>query len=357
MITTSEHFSTIEDAMTQSASFDGLPAKVIHLKNASGMTASFMDIGATWLSCSLPLPGEQREVLLRSPNMAEHMRQGAYFGSVVGRYANRIDKGQFEIGGTSYQVTCNNGENALHGGVEGFDKRRWSIDSHTESTLVMSLQSEDGDQGFPGTAKVQVEYQLTDDNALMITYQASCDKTTPMNLTNHAYFNLAGESSTAKSTDHKLQMCADAYLPTREDLIPLGELKPVEGTSFDFTVLKQVGRDFLSEQDQITAGGYDHAFVFDAKLTDGCAVVATLESPEQDVLMEVQTTKPAVQFYSGNFLDGTPGLSRTYDKLDGLALETQFFPDGPNRPEWGSSNGVLEAGENYQHQTTYRFKF
>ncbi len=148
MISTNERLSAMNDAMTEVASFDGEPAKVLHLKNASGMTASFMDIGATWLSCSLPLSGEQREVLLRSPNMAEHTRQGAYFGSVVGRYANRIDKGQFEIGGTSYQVTCNNGENALHGGVEGFDKRRWRIDSHTESTLVLSLQSEDGDQAF-----------------------------------------------------------------------------------------------------------------------------------------------------------------------------------------------------------------
>ncbi|MCL9773294.1 galactose-1-epimerase [Vibrio methylphosphonaticus] len=357
MTNNNERLSTIEDSMTQDVSFDGLPAKVFHLSNAAGMTASFMDIGATWLSCSLPLSGEQREVLLRSPNMAEHMRQGAYFGSVVGRYANRIDKGQFEIGGKSYQVTCNNGENALHGGVEGFDKRRWSIDSHTESTLVFSLESKDGDQGFPGNASIQVTYHLGDNNELSIRYQASCDQTTAMNLTNHAYFNLSGESSSAKSIDHKLKMFANAYLPTREDLIPLGELKSVNATSFDFREEKIVGRDFLADKDQQIAGGYDHTFIFDAELTNGQAVVSTLVSPQHDVTMDVLTTKPSMQLYTGNFLGNAPGVSQNYANLHGIALETQYFPDGPNHPEWGRDNGILNVGESYQQSTTYRFHF
>ena len=357
MTNMSERLSTIERSMTQSAARDGVPAKVLHLRNASGMTASFMDIGATWLSCLLPLPEGPREVLLRSPNMTEHTKQGAYFGSVVGRYANRIDKGQFEIGGKWYQVTCNNGENALHGGAEGFDKRRWCIDSHTESTLVFSLLSEDGDQGFPGNARIQVEYHLSDDNALTIRYRASCDQTSPMNLTNHAYFNLAGESSSAKSTDHRLQIYADSYLPTRNDLIPLGEVKPVDATSFDFREQKQVGRDFLTDTDQQIAGGYDHSFVFDTELINGQAVVATLVSPERDVTMEVLTTKPAMQVYSGNFLNDAPGVSQAYANLHGIALETQYFPDGPNHPEWQGRNGMLELDEVYQHHTVYRFNF
>lgn len=347
----------LEQSMGQTSSFDGKPAQLIELTNCHGMSVVFMDIGATWLSCTLPVSGELREVLLRSPNMVEHMQQGAYFGAVVGRFANRIAKGQFELEGKQYQLGINNGENSLHGGLEGFDKRRWSVVEQDSQHVVFRLYSPDGDQGYPGNLDVQVTYTLTDDNALQIAYLASCDQSCPVNLTNHAYFNLAGEASRAKSLDHHLQLMADAYLPTDAGLIPTGELKPVSGTSFDFTYAKAIGRDFLTEPDQKTAGGYDHAFVFRPEVTDGSAVAAVLTAPEKDVVMKVKTTKPAVQLYSGNFLSGTPGKSKEYDLYDGLCLETQYFPDGPNKPQWGVNRGVLTQGESYQHQTIYQFEF
>ncbi|EMC9922258.1 galactose-1-epimerase [Vibrio parahaemolyticus] len=351
------YFQQLEQAMAQTPSFDGQTANLIHLTNANGVTASFMDIGATWLSCTLPVNGENREVLLRSPNMAEHMKQDAYFGSIVGRFANRIAKGQFEIDGEKYQLGINNGENSLHGGLEGFDKRRWKVEEQNDQQVTFSLRSPDGDQGYPGNLDVKVTYTLTDENELAIAYDAKTDKTSPVNLTNHAYFNLAGEASRAKSLDHTLQLNAGHYLPTDAGLIPSGEQKPVSGTSFDFTEPKSIGQEFLAEEDQKTAGGYDHAFLFIPEVTDGVSVAAVLIAPKEDVVMKVKTTKPAIQFYSGNFLAGTPGASKTYERYDGLALETQYFPDGPNKPEWGLNNGVLSSGDCYQHQTTYQFEF
>lgn len=353
----SDYFLQLEEAMAGAPSFDGMPARLVHLTNANGMSVSLMDIGATWLSCVLPVKGKPREVLLRSPDMREHMKQGAYFGSIVGRYANRIAKGQFTIGDHTYQVGVNNGSNSLHGGLIGFDKRRWVIESQQHNRAIFVLHSADGDQGYPGNLDIKVCYTLTDDNALHIDYYAEADQITPVNLTNHAYFNLAGENSDAKSIDHCLHMDADRYLPTSDDLIPTGELRAVAGTSFDFTQSKVIGRDFLSDDDQNMAGGYDHAFIFADGKNDGKETVVTLISPSKDVVMKVKTTKPAIQFYSGNFLAETPGASKLYQRYDGLALETQYFPDGPNHPEWGKSNGLLNCGEHYQHQTTYLFEF
>ncbi len=351
------YFAQLEQAMAQTPSFDGQTAKLIHLTNAHGMTASFMDIGATWLSCTLPLEGQRREILLRSPTTVEHMKQDAYFGAIVGRFANRIAKGQFEVDGKRYQVGVNNGENSLHGGVEGFDKKRWTVVERSASQVVFALHSQDGDQGYPGNLDVKVTYTLTDANELAIAYEAHTDQTCPVNLTNHAYFNLAGEASGAKSLDHTLQLNADYYLPTDAGLIPTGEQKPVLGTSFDFTQPKRIGEEFLTDQDQKTAGGYDHAFVFRPDVTNGVSTAAVLTAPKEDVTMTVLTTKPAIQFYSGNFLAGTPGASKTYQRYDGLALETQYFPDGPNKPAWGLNNGVLRSGDCYQHQTIYQFDF
>lgn len=352
-----EYFEQLEQAMMQTPSFDGQAANLLQLTNANGMTASFMDIGATWLSCTLPLDGEHREVLLRSPNMAEHMKQDAYFGAIVGRFANRIANGRFEIDGEHYQLGINNGENSLHGGLDGFDKRRWKIAEQSDRQVVFTLRSPDGDQGYPGNLDVKVTYTLTDENELVIAYEANTDKTSPVNLTNHAYFNLAGEASNAKSLDHTLQLSAEHYLPTDAGLIPTGEQKPVSGTSFDFTEPKLIGQAFLSEQDQKNAGGYDHAFVLKPEVTDCVSVAAVLIAPKEDVVMKVKTTKPAIQFYSGNFLAGVPGASKTYALYDGLALETQYFPDGPNKPEWGLNSGVLSSGDCYHHRTVYQFEF
>ncbi|MDV6251390.1 galactose-1-epimerase [Vibrio sp. EA2] len=351
------YFGQLEQAMAQTPSFDGQPATLFHLTNENGMTASFMDIGATWLSCTLPINGEHREVLLRSANMAEHMKQNAFFGVIVGRFANRIAKGQFEVDGQRYQLDINNGENAIHGGLNGFDKRRWTIVEQSAQQVVFMLNSPDGDQGYPGNLDVKVTYTLSNDNELIIEYGASVDKTCPVNLTNHAYFNLAGEGRDENALAHTLQMNAAYYLPTDAGLIPTGELKPVAGTSFDFTEPKLIGKDFLAEQDQKTAGGYDHAFVLKPDVSDGVSVAAVLIAPKEDVVMKVKTTKPAIQVYSGNFLGGASGASKVYDLYDGLALETEYFPDGPNKPEWELNSGVLSSGGCYQHRTVYQFEF
>ncbi|MGP8307449.1 galactose-1-epimerase [Vibrio sp. YIC-376] len=350
-------FKQLEQTMAQTPSFDGQTANLIHLTNANGMTASFMDIGATWLSCTLPINGEHREVLLRSANMAEHMKQSAFFGVIVGRFANRIAKGQFDVDGQRYQLDINNGENALHGGLNGFDKRRWTIVDHSSQQVVFMLDSPDGDQGYPGNLNVKVTYSLSNDNELIIEYGASVDKTCPVNLTNHAYFNLAGEGSEENALAHTLQLNAAYYLPTDAGLIPTGEQKPVSGTSFDFTEPKLIGKDFLAEQDQKTAAGYDHAFVLTPEVSDGVSTAAVLIAPQEDVVMRVKTTKPAIQVYTGNFLAGAFGTSKVYESYDGLALETQYFPDGPNKPEWGLNSGVLSSGGCYQHQTVYQFEF
>ncbi|MFA0078059.1 galactose-1-epimerase [Vibrio artabrorum] len=351
------NFEQLEQDMASTPSFDGQLAKLVHLTNSNGMSVSFMDIGATWLSCSIPVNEEAREVLLRSPNMAEHMEQNAYFGAIVGRFANRIAKGQFELEGKRYQLGVNNDENSLHGGLEGFDKKRWAIFEQGTQQVVFMLHSESGDQGYPGNIDIKVTYTLNNSNELSIVYEATTDQTSPVNLTNHAYFNLAGNNSGNKSLDHELQLNAAHYLPTDSGLIPTGELKAVQDTSFDFSEAKLVGKDFLTEHDQKIAGGYDHAFVFQPEVADGESVAAVLVAPVKEVVMKVKTTKPAIQFYSGNFLAGTPGKSKNYELYDGLCLETQYFPDGPNKPEWGANRGLLKSGELYQHQTVYQFEF
>lgn len=343
--------------MTSSNAIDGKLANIITLSNKQGMTATFMDIGATWLSCTLPVKGKVREILLRSANMQEHNKQGAYFGSIVGRYANRIADGKFCIDNKHYQIGLNDGNNTLHGGFEGIDKRRWEITSHSNNQVIFNLHSPDGDQGYPGNLSIKVAYTLTENNELQITYSAKADQTSPVNLTNHAYFNLAGENSSKQGLEHMLQIRASHYLPTHEDLIPTGEFRSVIDTSFDFTKTKKVGAELMTDNDQKIASGYDHSFIFEPGSNDGKTTVATLLSPEGDVCMKVKTTKPAVQFYSGNFLAGISGASKKYQLHDGLALETQFLPDGPNHPEWNENNGVLLAGKQYNHQTTYQFEF
>ncbi|RXJ70870.1 galactose-1-epimerase [Veronia nyctiphanis] len=337
--------------------YDGEKAEVITLTNLNGMTASFMDIGATWLSCILPVGGEKREVLLRSPDMESFKKQSAYFGAVVGRFANRIRDGRFTLNDHKYQITRNNGKHSLHGGEVGFDSRRWNIEYHSFNQAIFTLTSEDREQGFPGKLEARVTYTLTDKNQLDVEYFAVSSQPTAVNLTNHAYFNLAGEDSGQTVLTHSLKILASHYLPTDNELIPTGEIKSVKGTGFDFTRTKSIEKDFLVDADQRIAGGYDHAFVFDRGLNDGEEDVIKLMSPGRDLVLRVRTTKPAVQLYTGNFLEGTPGLSGEYVKAQGLCLETQYLPDGPNHPEWGRSNGILRAGEEYKHRTVFSFDF
>lgn len=342
--------------MTKEAASDGRPAQVFTLVNAQGTLFSFMDIGATWLSCLVLVEGKAREVLLGVSLMAQHRQQSVYLGATVGRYANRIQAGQFNCQGKVYQLDTNQSGNCLHGGPSGFDQRRWRAEHVDSQTLVFTLRSEDGDQGFPGNLSVQVCYELSDDNELTIRYTATVDKSCPVNLTNHAYFNLMGADRGLDCLAHQLQVNAAYYLPTDENGIPLGELKPVADTGFDFTRSKTICRDFMVDEDQKRTSGYDHSFLLNLECRGGKAVAARVISPDRMITLEVLTTKPAMQLYTGNFLAGTPDRSGgEYLEQAGFALETQFLPDSPNHPQWPQPSCILQPGERYQHSTTYRF--
>lgn len=352
-----ERLESIERAMTKAPYLDGQKANIVHLVNSHGVTASLMDIGATWLSFSAPVNDENRELLIRAKDMQAYLEQQAYLGATVGRFANRIAKGKFSLNGMDYTLPVNNGANSLHGGEVGFDKKRWAVVSQSDSSVVFGLHSVDGEQGYPGNMNVEVCYELTDDNAMVISYFASCDKDCPINLTNHAYFNLSQSGESGIARKHTMQVLAQHYLPVSENLVPTGELKPVAGTSFDFLQPKLIEQDFMSDNDQAIASGYDHCFVFSERHCDGATNVATLISPEHDIKMHVKTTKPGMQCYTGNFLAGIQGYDKQYQNNDGVALETQYFPDAPNQPQWESRNPVLKVGESYRHTTVYQLEW
>lgn len=341
--------------MTAQLAQDGKPAKLVTLSNGQGMQVVLMDIGATWLGCQVPVDGAPREVLLGVSTMADFEAQRCYMGATVGRYANRIADGRFELDGKTVQVATNQAGNCLHGGVEGFDKRRWEIVAQDALSVTFSLYSHDGDQGFPGTLSVDVTYTLSEDNGVTISYSALTDKPTPVNLTNHAYFNLQGAECGEDCLSHHLTLRADKFVPTREDGIPLGDIAPVEGTSFDFRAGKTLAQDVLTDGQQQNAKGYDHSYLFDAA-RDVNKSVATVISPDGRVTMDVFTDKPAMQLYGGNWLAGTPNRSGgEYQDYAGLALETQFLPDTPNHPHWPVPSCILAPGDTYHYFTRYQF--
>ena len=347
---------------------DGKPVNLVGLSNDSGFQAVFMDWGATWLSCCIPVRNESgghkhsREVLLRSPSLTEHLRQRAYFGATVGRYANRIANGEFPLpegvsdghSGRRVQLKTNEAGNTLHGGPRGFDAVRWQIESTRKNRIVFQLHSADGDQGFPGNLAVRASYEATADNSIIARFEATTDKACPVNLTNHAYFNLAETHESI--LQHSLRISADHYLPVRESGIPEKGLKSVAGTSFDFRTAKTVGRDLLADVDQRKVSGYDHGFLLTTEVRESPLSAATLISPDALLRLDIFTDKPALQFYSGNYLEGTPGADgRSYSLHAGLALESEFLPDAPNHPEWPHDSSFLLPGDIYRYQTTFRF--
>ncbi|OAN18221.1 galactose mutarotase [Photobacterium jeanii] len=346
------------ETMTSQAAYDGLPAKLITLTNRSGMQIMLMDIGASWLSCRLPLAcGEQREVLLGMGTLEDFMRQTSYMGVTVGRYANRIANGTFSIDGKEFQVSTNQAGNCLHGGEFGFDQRRWQIELQSSQHVVFSLVSPDGDQGFPGELVAQVTYHLTDENQVEITYRANSSKATPCNLTNHAYFNLAGAESGLDCLSHHVQISASQYLPTDEFGIPYGEFAEASGTAFDFREGKTLASDWLSDvnTELNLAKGFDHSFTFEHG-RDVTKPVATVISPDEQVKLTVTTDKPAMQLYTGNWLAGTPSRTDTpYKDYAGFALETQLLPDAPNHLEWRQPDPILRPNQTYQYRTCYQF--
>lgn len=339
---------------TPTLAADGQPYRLITLRNAHGVVVTLMDWGATLLSARIPMiDGSVREALLGCASPEQYTEQAAFLGASVGRYANRIANSRFTLDGQTIEVTPSQGEHQLHGGPQGFDKRRWVIASQNPTEAVFTLTSPDGDQGFPGELQATATYRLTDDNRISIEYRAKVDKACPVNMTNHVYFNLDGEQSDVRN--HTLQLLADTYLPVDESGIPYDGLKEVTHTSFDFRQPKTVAQDFLSDDDQKKVNGYDHAFLLQAQ-GDASKVAAYVWSEDKKLQMAVYTSAPAIQFYSGNFLDGT--LSRSpqpYAAWQGLALESEFLPDSPNHPEWPQPDCVLLPGEEYVSLTEYQF--
>lgn len=333
---------------------DGQPYRISTLRNGAGMVVTMMDWGATLLSCRVPMKDHTvRETLLGCATPEDYVNQAAYLGATVGRYANRIANSQFSRSGETFTLMANQGVNQLHGGPEGFDKRRWRIVRQNEQEVLYTLDSADGDQGFPGDCRVTAHYSLTEDNRLSIEFRAGVDKPCPVNLTNHAYFNLDGAQNDVRQ--HRLQLFADSYLPVDGNGIPQAGLKSVEGTSFDFRQPKTIADDFLSEEDQVLVKGYDHAFLLQTK-GDAGIPAAQVWSSDSQLQMTVFTTAPALQFYTGNYLDGTPAREQgTYTAYQGLALESEFLPDSPNHLEWPQPDCWLTPGAEYRSLTQYQF--
>jgi aldose 1-epimerase len=336
------------------------PVERFILSNPSGeLVVSVLTLGGIIESIEvLDLEGNQVNVALGLNTVEEYATVSPYFGCITGRYANRIAEGTFELEGETYELAINNDPNHLHGGERGFDKRVWTATNATDSSIELHYTSPDGEEGYPGTLDVTVTYTLTDDNAIQIDYEATTDKTTVLNLTNHTYFNLSGEGS-GPIYDHELQLMASSYTPVSETLIPTGEIAPVAATPFDFTGGKAIGQDIRNmAYEQIAFGrGFDHNFVIDRPEGDTTTVVpaARAWSPATGIVLEVETTEPGVQFYTGNFLDGTLQGSggKAYRQGEGFCLETQHYPDSPNQPEFPSTE--LAPGDTFQSTTIFRF--
>ncbi|MCA0365608.1 MAG: galactose mutarotase [Bacteroidetes bacterium] len=328
------------------------------LKNAKGMEVEIIDLGGTIVRWTAPdKNGKFDDITLGVSDPKVYFGPARYLGALIGRFGNRIAKGKFSIDGTEYTLAKNNGPNSLHGGRSGFNAKIWNVETKggSEPSLKLSLLSKDGDEGYPGNLNVEVIYTLSKDNSLKIDYKATTDKKTVINLTNHAYFNLKGEGN-GDILDHELQMAAGKFLPVDAGLIPTGELKDVKGTPFDFLTSHKIGDKINETSDnQIKlGGGYDHCWVFD-DASDKLKAVAKVYEPASGRTMEVFTTEPAVQFYTGNFLDGKAvgKTGKKYEYRYGFCLETQHFPDSPNQSAFPTT--LLKPGETYHTTTVYKF--
>ena len=341
---------------------DGKAVKVYRLTNERGMTLRAMNYGGIVLSLRVPdREGRFEDVVLGYDSLADYEEASPYFGAIVGRYGNRIEAGRFELDGAIYELATNNGPNHLHGGIEGFDKKVWEarpfVDEEEGAGIVFSYTSPAGEEGYPGRLEVEVTYTLTNENEVIFDYRATTNEATPVNLTQHSYFNLAGEGD-GDVLDHRLLFNADRFTPVDSTLIPTGELRSVTGTPLDFTEAKPIGARIDADHPQIAYGqGYDHNFVLNREGAgeDALVLAARVYEPESGRVMKVYTTEPGVQFYSGNFLDGSligkSGVS--YERRYGFALETQHFPNSPNEPSFPST--ILRPGETYHTRTVYAF--
>jgi aldose 1-epimerase len=327
------------------------------LTNKKGASVSITTLGGIVVSVKVPdKSGALGDVVLGFDSLDGYLGKHPFFGAIVGRYGNRIGHAEFTLDGKRYALAKNDGENSLHGGVKGFDKHVWKAKEVPGTSPAISLThvSPDGDEGFPGTLTTTVTYTWTDANELRIDYHATTDKPTVVNLTNHSYFNLSGKGGTT-ILDHRLQLSADRFTPVAKGLIPTGELKPVAGTPFDFTKPTAIGARISADDEQLKlGGGYDHNFVLNGE-AGTLRPAAHVVEPATGRTLDVQTTEPGVQFYSGNFLDGTihGKGGAVYQKRAGFCLETQHYPDSPNQQSFPSV--VLHPGQEYTTTTVYKF--
>jgi aldose 1-epimerase len=339
---------------------DGTPVPAVLLSNSKGMSARIIALGASVQSLNVPdRDGTVADVALGHDNVREYLDKRQYFGATAGRYANRIAKGKFKLDGRQYTLETNDGPNHLHGGLRGLDQIVWKIDSVSNgppARVVLSHVSPDGAGGYPGTLRVTATYSLGEDNDLTVEYRATTDKPTIVNITNHTYFNLAGAANNRDVLGHRLTLFADAYTPVDATLIPTGERRKVAGTPFDFSKPHAIGERVREGKDeQLRIGrGYDHNFVVTGE-PGKMRLAARLHDPVSGRMMTLLTTAPGVQFYSGNFLDGTSAgkMGVIYRQGDGLCLEPQVFPDSPNRPDFPSAR--LDPGQEYVNAMIFRF--
>jgi len=331
---------------------DGTAIDIYTLSNGKGMEARIMTYGATVVSLTAPdKAGKYADVVQGMDSVDGYVKGVPYFGAAIGRYGNRIGHAQFTLEGQTYHTPKNDGDNTLHGGVQGFDKHVWTA-RDTGSGLEFTYVSKDGEEGFPGTLTSKVLYTVTPDNELRIEYTATTDKPTVLNLTNHSYFNLAGQGE-GDILDHQVMIAADRFTPVDKGLIPTGELKPVAGTPFDFTKATAIGARIEQKDEQLVFGkGYDHNWVLNG---DGMKKAAEVYDPKTGRVMEVSTDQPGLQFYTGNFLDGTihGKGGKVYGHRAAFCMETQHYPDSPNKPSFPTTE--LKPGETYHTVTVYRF--
>lgn len=331
---------------------DGAQVRQYTLANANGLVAKILDFGGIITELHAPdRDGALADVVLGFDTIEPYLGPSPYFGALIGRYGNRIANGRFTLDGREVRLPVNNGANHLHGGTQGFDKVLWQAQVRG-NTLALAYRSPDGEQGYPGTLDAAVEYELTDDNELVVRFSAVTDRATPVNLTQHSYFNLAGGGDILA---HELLLDADRFVPIDAGSIPLGTLAPVEGTAFDFRSARPIGSRIGEPDQQLRNGlGYDHCFVLNKPAAGAMTRAAHVRDPQSGRVLELFTEEPGVQFYSGNFLDGSlAGKGRSYPHRSGFCLEPQHFPDSPNQPAF--PNTILRPGETYRTASRFRF--
>ena len=325
---------------------DGQPYRLLTLRNNAGMVVTLMDWGATLLSARIPLSdGSVREALLGCASPECYQDQAAFLGASIGRYANRIANSRYTFDGETVTLSPSQGVNQLHGGPEGFDKRRWQIVNQNDRQVLFALSSDDGDQGFPGNLGATVQYRLTDDNRISITYRATVDKPCPVNMTNHAYFNLSGDKR--KITEHQLMIPVTRILETTSQFIPTGHMQDVKDSPFDFTISHSIGMHLYDDDEQLHWNkGYNHCYILKEESSDTLLTAAVLSDPFSGRKLTVRTDLPGVLLYTSGYLAPTPDI--------GVCLETQYFPDTPSHPHFPSC--LLMPGEEYLHRSIYTFE-